>query len=458
MKKIDGPKTTPIVQLVQWIADPIGFLESNAKCYGDIFKAYTGSKSPLVFISNPKVIQEIFSADADLFKADLGNDSAKTVVGENSLLVLNGTHHTQRRKLLMPQFHGSRIQEYGKLICDITQQVISQWERGVQWTVRTATQEITMQVILQAVFGLNEGAGYWQIKEAIEALQSMTSSPLKASLVFLPFLQKDLGAWSPWGRFVRCQKRVDNLLYTEIRERRQNIDPSRTDILTLLLLSRYENGESMTDRELRDELITLLIGGHETTATAMSWALYWIHKFPEIKQKLQAELDNLSDDPDPETIFKLPYLTAICQETLRMYPVSLVSFSRVPKFDYSLRDYQFDAGTMLTPCIYLTHHREDLYPNPKQFRPERFLERQYSPYEYLPFGGGNRRCIGMALAQYEMKLAIATILKNLELALPDDKPVRPVRRGLTIAPSDNLRLVVTGRRTPNQTPTTATVG
>ncbi|MDY6938563.1 MAG: cytochrome P450 [Cyanobacteriota bacterium] len=454
MKQIDGPKTPPIVQLVQWIADPIGFMESNAKRYGDIFKTQIGSKFPLVFISDPEAIKEIFSADAAQFGADRSGEVIQILLGQNSIVLLEGDRHQRQRQLVMPPFHGARMQTYGQLICEITEQIAQQWSLDKPFDVRASTQDITMHVILKAVFGMNQESHSQKLHQEFGALLNAIASPIQASVLFFPFLQQDWGAWSPWGRFKRLQQSVDRLIYSEIRERRENPDPSRTDIMSLLLMARDENGDAMTDEELRDELVTLLLAGHESSATTLAWTLYWIHKLPDVKEKLLAELETLGENSDPLEIFKLPYLTAVCQETLRIYPVIFVTSSRVTKSACKLMDFQFKAGTTLTPCIYLTHHREDLYPNPKQFKPERFLERQYSPYEYLPFGGGNRRCIGMALAQYEMKLAIATILRNLELALPDDRPVRPVRRGLTIAPSDNLRLVVKGRRTPNPTPVT----
>lgn len=196
-----------------------------------------------------------------------------------------------------------------------------------------------------------------------------------------------------------------------------------------------EAGQPMTDEELRDELMTLLVAGHETTASALTWALYWIHHLPDVHDKLLYELNTLSDNADPSAISRLPYLTAVCQETLRIYPITLTTFVRVLKSPLELMGYEFEAGTALVPCVYLTHQREDLYPEPKRFKPERFLERQFSPYEYFPFGGGNRRCIGIALAQLEMKLVLATIVSRFQLALTDSRPVKPVRRGLTIAAS-----------------------
>jgi cytochrome P450 len=206
----------------------------------------------------------------------------------------------------------------------------------------------------------------------------------------------------------------------------------------------------LTDVELRDELMTLLVAGHETTATALTWALYWVHRLPEVKAKLLDELSGLGPDPDPAEMFKLPYLTAVCNETLRIYPVALLSFPRRVETPTELMGQPLQPGTILMACIYLLHHRPDLYPNPEQFRPERFLERQYSPYEFMPFGGGSRRCVGAALAQYELKLALGTILLNSQLALTTNQPIKPQRRGITLGPG-NVRL-----RLENQHPQSTT--
>jgi cytochrome P450 len=186
----------------------------------------------------------------------------------------------------------------------------------------------------------------------------------------------------------------------------------------------------------------LLVAGHETTASALSWGLYWIHYLPEVERKLRQELASLGDRLDPLEVIKLPYLSAFCWETLRIYPIALTTFPRLLKEPLEVMGYHFKAGTALMPCIYLVHHREDLYPQADQFQPERFLNRQYSPYEYFPFGGGDRRCLGMGLALMEMKLAIASILSQFQLILPDPKLLRPSRRGLTVAPPSNLRLKV----------------
>ena len=208
---------------------------------------------------------------------------------------------------------------------------------------------------------------------------------------------------------------------------------------------RDEEGQGITDVELRDELMTLLFAGHETTATALAWALYWIHILPDVTEKLLNQLEGIGTK-DLVDIPRLPYLNAVCSETLRIYPVGWFTLARTLKAPLRILDYEFPAGTMFSPCIYLIHHRPDIYPEPNSFKPERFLERQFSPYEFLPFGGGNRRCIGMAFALFEMKLVLATVLSQYTLASADKRPVEPTRRGLSFAPSTGVRMIVKGKR------------
>ena len=209
----------------------------------------------------------------------------------------------------------------------------------------------------------------------------------------------------------------------------------------------------MTDDELYDELLTLLIAGHETTATAMTWMMYWVHYQPEVRNKLLEELDPLGDYPDPMTVSRLPYLSAVCSETLRIYPVVFLNFLHVVRDPVELMGYQLEPGTKVVANIYLTHHRQDLYPEPDRFKPERFLARQFSPYEYLPFGGGSRRCIGAALAQLKMKLVLATILSRYQVALSDSRPVRPQNRlGIVLGLQGGVKMVIKGERRRQDAP------
>jgi cytochrome P450 len=270
------------------------------------------------------------------------------------------------------------------------------------------------------------------------------SNPLSVSFLFFPMLRRDFGPLSPWGSFVRHRRQIDHLIFEEISERRAHPEVSRNDILSLLMGARDEAGEVLTDSELRDELITLLIAGHETTATALTWALYWIHKLPSVGKRLLDEIQAIGDPQDSNALLRLPYLNAVCCETLRICPVAMLTFPRVTRTRVELMGCSLETGTIVAGCIYLAHRRKDVYPDPDEFRPERFLERRFSPFEYLPFGGGVRRCIGMAFAQFEMKLVISHIVSGFELALTTGNQVRLVRRGLTAGPSP-LRMIVKRR-------------
>ncbi len=398
-----------------------------------------------VVVGNPQAIQDIFSQDSK-FDAGRGNAIAETLLGRNSLVLMDGARHRRERKLLMPPFHGERLQTYAHQICLITEQVASQWQVGQPFVARTAMQKISLEVILQVVFGLSEGERYQQLQSLLTDWIDMTDSPLRSSMLFLRFLQQDWGSWTPWGRMKQRQRQVHHLLQAEIEERRARGNEARTDVLSLMMAARDENGQAMTDEELRDELLTILFAGHETTATTLAWAFYQIHQQPDVREKLLNELDKVGKNSPPKEIAQLPYLTAVCQETLRMYPVLPTIFPRIAKSPVKVAGCWFDAETTLMPTAYLVHYREDVYPNAQQFEPERFLERQYSASEYFPFGGGIRRCLGDALAQLEMKLVLATILTQYQLALTDDKPVNVQRRGFTLAPTGGVRMVMTGKR------------
>ncbi len=446
MQRPDGPKAPKLLNTLQAIVRPLELLETNARQYGDIFTTKFIGYQKVVVVSNPQAIEEIFTADSKQFDSGKGNKILLPILGEYSMILHDGDYHGRQRRLLLPPFHGERMRAYGNSICDIADKVISQKRINENFLARPAMQEISLQVILSTVFGVAQGELFEQLKQLIGSIFDIFTNPLGASFIYLPALQKDLGKWSPWGRFVEQKKQINELLYALIRERKAENDPEREDILSLMLSARDEAGEPMTDEQLRDELMTLLFAGHETTATALAWALYWIHSLPEVKEKLLQELDTLDENADPSVITKLPYLSAVCSETLRIYPVGLFTFARIVKEPIQIMGYEFEPGTILSPCIYLTHHREDLYPQPKQFKPERFLERQYSPYEFLPFGGGNRRCLGMALALFEMKLVLATIMSRYQLELAENRPVKPVRRGVTIAPAGGVRMVMKGQR------------
>jgi cytochrome P450 len=436
-----------LMQTYQWITDPVGFMESSAQTYPDLFSAQLiGFEHGAVFVQHPQALQTIVMNERRLFPA-LGKENriVEPMVGSQSIIMLDGDRHKRQRQLMLPPFHGERLKAYGQLIIQLAQAAFARVPWNQPFTARRVTQEISLEVILQSVFGLQSGERYQQLKRLLTSVSNQFESPWKASALFLPVLQQDWGKWSLWGQFLQQRSQIDQLLYTEIAERRAHPDPERIDILSLLIAARDEDGNPMTDQELRDELMTLLLAGNETTATAIAWSLYWVHALPEVQARVLQELREL-ENADPIAKTRLPYLTAVCQETLRIYPVGMLMFPRIVQEATELLGYPLEPDTVLMGCIYLLHQRPDLYPEPKQFKPERFLERQFSPYEYMPFGGGVRRCIGEALAMMELKLVVAEILSTYEMALADSRPETPRRRGITLGQSRGVRLKIVGQR------------
>jgi cytochrome P450 family 110 len=434
---LDPPK---VLQLWQWITEPLKYLDNYNRQCGDIFTIkMSGALNQAVFIANPQTIQQVLTNDTKQFSAPGSiNQILQPFLGDRGVILLDGQEHRQRRQLLMPQFHGDKIRGYTELICATARSVVTQWQVGQTVNIRAEMQSISLDVILQTVFGLDRGERYDLIREGLVKVGSLIESPINASFLLIPALQQDLGAWSPWGRFLRDRAALDRLLYQEIADRRRDYQSEKTDILTLLIGAKDAEGNGMSDLELHDELMTLLFAGHETTATALAWAIYWINYLPAVKTKLLAEIETLGTDRDPIAISRLPYLNAVCAETLRIYPVGMLTFPRVTQEPVTLQGYELPAQTVVVGCIYLTHHREDLYPEPDLFKPERFLERQFSPYEHLPFGAGSRRCMGMALAQLELKLVLVEVLTNCQLELTGTLPALPARRGVTLGPKGGI--------------------
>ncbi|MEM6838764.1 MAG: cytochrome P450 [Cyanobacteria bacterium P01_C01_bin.120] len=447
MKTIPAPPTNPYLQLVNWIFRPLDYMEVNYRKYGDLFFARWGLLD-WILVSHPQAIKTMFNKDTSSVMSAPGDANAvlKPLLGENSIIMLNGQQHRARRKLIMPPFHGERLKVYADLIYQITLEAMASLQQGQGLRARELTQKITMRVILQAVFGLHEGDRYRRLEYLLAERLDMVSRPLASTVVFFPRLQKDYGGWSPGAKLARLSQEIDDLLYAEIRDRRAAVDASRSDILSLLIMTRDEAGEGLSDVELRDELMTLLVAGHETTATAIAWALYWVHHQPDILAKIRDEIAAAHASNEPMALTKLPYLEATCNETLRIYPVAMLTFPRLVHEPLELLGHPIAPGTLLAGSIYLLHHREDLYPQSHEFRPERFLERQYAAYEFMPFGGGARRCIGYALAMYELKIILGTLLSNFEFALASDRPAIPERRGVTLGMKGGGEMVFHGQR------------
>ncbi|MCC5635063.1 cytochrome P450 [Nostoc sp. CHAB 5844] len=436
-----GPKLPDWWLWMQFAADPLGFLDKMNQRYGDTFTIMSES-TPLIFVGNPQGMKQIFTNTTEIIAAGELNKEAAPLVGKNGLLLLDGLRHRSRRQLLMSPLHGTKIRTYGQQICDVTEKVMNQLSIGKSFLAYPTMQKITLEVILNTLFGLHQGDRYEQLKQLLTNLMNYARSPFVEIPLSFPFLQQDLGRWSPWGYFRYLWRQFDELIYAEISDRRQQPNPDANNVLCELIFAHNETGELFTNEEIRDLFPSLLFGGRDASATAITWALYWIHRTPTVREKLLKEIKSLSNSPDPMSIVELPYLNAVCHEILRIYPTQVVTFPRRVELPTNLMGYKLSPGTVIIGCIYLTHQNPELYPQPQQFQPERFLEKQYSPYEFMPFGGGARRCPGEALAFFEMKLVLATILSRYQLALTNTQPEKPQPQGANYPPASRLKMVL----------------
>ena len=430
-----GPRSVTL-QTIGFARDPFGALRKYARRYGDPFtlKLLTG---PIVLTATPEGIQELLTAPPQTFESN-GAPFLAPLVGERSVLLLDGAAHKRERALLMPPFHGSRLKMFGQVIQDIALRRTAAWQPCQAFMMHAFTQAISLEVIIEAIFGVRHTERVQVFARIIPAyFQAFTSL-----LVYCPPLRRDFGGIGPWRRFKKIAGRVDQLLDEEITARRQE-GGDGDDILSLLLAARYEDGSAMTDAELRDELRTLLLAGHETTAIALAWAFYWLHRQPDVAQCLQAELSALGRTPHPNDLVHLPYLSAVCDEALRLYPV-VAAITRRLREPLTLRGYPLPAGVGVGAAIALIHGDPTLYSDPGRFRPERFLERKYTAFEYLPFGGGTRRCVGAAFAVYEMKIVLGSILAQHRFVLAEDGPVKPRPRTFTIGPRGGVQMIYQG--------------
>lgn len=447
-----GPTSSATVQTLRFLAMPEASQRATAQRYGDIYTVRNLIFGNEVMVSEPELIKQVFTGDPDVFYAGEANAGLGALVGERSLLLLDGPAHLRERRRMMPPFHGERMQAYAAAMFESTEQVISTWRAGEALSLHGPMQRITLEIILRTVFGLAEGARRDDLRDRLASLMNRIQSPL-GILMLNPALQRDLGPFTPWAAFVRERAAVDAILYAEIAQRRAALaspeGKRKDDVLSLLLEVKDEEGQGMTDEELHDELMTLLTAGHETTATALCWAFEQILLHPQVLARIVAELAEVAPDKriQPEQLARLEYLDATIKEALRLRPVIPV-VARKTKAKVVLGGYEIPPGTMIVPSVYSTHRRADLYPEPDAFKPERFLGKKPDPYAWLPFGGGVRRCLGMPFALYEMKIVLATVLRTVKLRLKKPVPLRVVLRSFVFAPAGGTPVIIEGRRPP----------
>jgi cytochrome P450 len=436
-----GPSSNPWIQGIRYAYRPVAFLDESARRYGETFTVRMPIGMPFVLFSNPAAIKEILTASDDDLHAGEASAVLHPLLGANSLLAVDGARHTRERRLMLPPFHGERMLAYGETMRDITDTAIDSWPIGRPFPVQHEMQAITLDVILRTVFGLAEPERLALVRERVRRLVGLVVNPIW----MLPAMQKDFGRLSPGHRFARVKRDVDELLFAEFARRRAG-NAEGDDVLSMLIAARDEDGQAMTDQELRDQMVTLLLAGHETTATALSWAVHHIVENPDVLAAIRAELDReLGGGPvRPGQVIGLEYLDAVVKETLRLRPV-IGEIGRVLKRPMRIGGWDLPAGVEASPAIYLTHRRPDLWPDPERFDPQRFIGRRPSPYEFLPFGGGTRRCLGMAFAMYEMKVVLAEMLRRVDLVRAPGYRMRMVRRAITFAPSGGMPVVVEKR-------------
>jgi cytochrome P450 family 110 len=432
-------------QLWQWTFTPLAFLDRCAQKYGDSFVVTLSSAKPSwLFVSHPQSVADIFS-QSDRFDVGRIQEFLRPSMGTTSSPLLDGEPHRRRRQLLMPPFHGEKLRACGSLMMQVTEEVIHAWDLSQPFSIMPSLSEITLRVMLKSVFGLHDSEQSEKLKGMLRQFLALALAPPAYALAFYPVLSVDRGWWKPNAPYQLLRQRVDELLYEQIRYQRQHLNPDRPDILTLLLLTQDENGDSLSDEEIRDELMTQLIAGHDSSSATIAWALYLIHTHPAVRTRLLAELDSLELEADPTAIARLPYLSAVCSEALRLRSAGPAGFGRIANEPVQVGDYTLEPETIVFMSQYLTHHRSDIYPEPRQFKPERFIDRQYAASEFYPFGGGDRYCIGAAFALYEMKLVLAKVLTCYELTLAQPVPIQAVRRGINIAPQGGVKMMVRPR-------------
>jgi cytochrome P450 len=396
--------------------------------YGDTFTIKLLHENTWVMLADPEAVKQVFTGDPRVYHAGEGNQILKPVLGPHSLLVLDEKPHMSQRRLLLPPFHGERMQAYGETMAEIAAGEIEGWPTGIPYRLRPRMQALTLEIILRTVFGVDEGEGMVELRDALRAFLDLTTNPR----VLLPVLLVGPERVRRIPAFRRRIDRVDRLIYRVIAERRRAEDlDEREDVLSMLIGARHEDGSPMSDEEMRDELLTLLVAGHETTATSLAWAVERLVRHPEKLERLRGEVEADEDD----------YLTATIQETLRLRPVISIVARRLTE-PVEIGGYELPAGVTVTPSIYLVHRNPDVYPEPQRFLPERFLDNPPGTYTWIPFGGGVRRCLGASFAQFEMAVVLRELLRRRRIRPSRPGPERVFRRAITETPRRDAEVII----------------
>ncbi len=430
-----GSKAPLGVQTAWWGVDPVGLFDRCAERFGDTFTIKLGYRGRVVCVSSPNAIKEVFLGSPAVYHAGEAYEVLGPVAGDHSPLLLDEDEHLRLRRLLLPPLHGEALEGWSSTIAEITEETIASWPSDRPFGLRGSMERITLEVIMRIVFGIRDPQSATELRALLPYMFQI--GPLTGSAFLFPALRRDLGRWSPWGRFLQYRKRIDELLYAEIAVRRAQLEVLQggesqgkpQDVLTLLLLAQDEDGKTLTDQELRDALVTMLLAGQETTATSLAWAFERLVRHPRQLSDLMCELDT----------DRTEYLDAVIKETLRIRPV-VAQVGRVLAETTEIDGWTVPAGRMVMGVISRVHRSPELYTRPHEFRPERFLDGEGDGYTWIPFGGGVRRCVGAGLALLEMRVVLRTVLRNARLT-PEKQEGEGVRvRGVTLVPAKGCRV------------------
>ena len=423
-----GPRMPRALQTAIWSRQAQWLLEQSRARFGRMFSLKVAFEGDWVVVSDPELVKQVFTGDPRVFHAGEGNQILRPILGDNSLLVLDEQQHMSQRRLLLPPFHGERMQAYGEKMAAIAAREIEAWPSGTPYRLRPRMQAITLEIIIETVFGVHDGERLRPLRVALREFLDLTSDPRMLGAVLT--IGPDRLRWLP--AFRRRVERVDALIAREVAERRAAADlAARDDILSLLVAARHEDGSPMSDAEIRDELLTLLVAGHETTATALSWAVERLSRHPPKLERLREEV--LAGEE--------AYLTATIQETLRLRPV-IVIVLRCLTEPVELGGYELPAGAAVVPSIHLIHRDPEIYPDPEAFLPERFLVEPPGTYTWIPFGGGVRRCLGASFAQFEMAVVLRELVSRRAIHPSRPAPERSFRRAITETPRRDAEVVL----------------
>lgn len=439
-----SPPLSSMRQVNEWMQRPYEFFGRCRRLHGDLFTLNIPALGDVVVVAQPDLVKEVFAQGPNAAHAGKANVVLRPFLGDHSLLLLDGAPHQRHRRMMTPAFHGERVASYGTSMLSLASEAVDRAPLGRRFAAHDLLQDLTLRIIVRTVFGVEAGPRFTELSSLLaRALDVIAWPPMLAS-----WMQVDLGPWSPWGRFVRLARRVDALLQAEIDEARQGGVEGRADILALLLGARDDQGQGLSDLELKQELLTLLVAGHETTATALTWALRWTLDDVPLRDRLVAEADRLAAGGalDPASVARSELLDGVVKEALRLTPV-IPLVGRVMQRPLRLGRYELPVGTRVAPSIFLIHHRDDLYPDPTRFDPDRYRTFRPSSWEFIPFGGGLRRCVGATFAIVEMKMVLATLFRRLTLRLAPGYRPRLTRRSITITPSEGLPVIAAARPT-----------